>query len=150
MEEETFFDKVGAWKIELYHMPRREAYKVGVFWDDECTVDEAYETFTEMFGSVPPHAVVEHASALPEGEPMRYEVRLYGGVSPAALCIITWPHAAVETCVADYKARTVVKKVVILEVEVSEELGDDPNEWDWSEIVETGNFAVLDSSTEVC
>lgn len=146
--EETLFDTVSAWKIELYHMPRREAHKVGVFWDEECTPGEAYDIFTEMFGAVPPHAVVEHACSLEEGEPARYEVRLYGPSSPAAVAIISWPQQVVEVCVSDYKERSVVKKVVTIEVEVDEEDGDDPLGWDWTEIFETGSFKLLDNSEE--
>jgi len=150
METETFFDTLGQWKIELYHTPRRESYKVGMFWDDECSMDEAYGIFTEMFSAVPPHAAVEHACSLPEEEPMRYEVRLYGPHSPAAVAIISWPQQAVEFCVTDYKERKIIKKVITMEVEVGEEDGEDPSEWDWSDIIETGSFRLLDNTEETC
>lgn len=148
--EETLFDTVSQWKIELYHMPRREAHKIGLFWDDDCTPDEAYGIFTEMFSAVPPHAVVEHACELPDEEPAKYEVRLYGPSSPAAVAIISWPQQVVDFCVSDYKKRKVVKRVVAIEVEVDEEDGEDPSGWDWLEIVEEGNFRLLDNPEITC
>lgn len=139
------FDKEEDWRIELYEKVNRVWTLRETLLEFRVTMEEAYEVMKEFSTAYPPNIVIDLAQQSEQYN--SFELRLVAGSNYQAV-IVCWQKDAVQQCVEHYKSldRKLVKAVV--ELELLEEDGDDPEWWDWSMIAGTGRIELVNILSE--
>jgi hypothetical protein len=132
------------WSIVLYEKIGTTCTEIAVLWEETTTAEEAYETWLEPFGSLPPKIAVDHALSFDDDVKREYEARLYCGKKGVAM--MQWPKEAVQECIDDAKSRKVKKFIIAAEVTLDIEESDNFEEWDLEELIMLDSIKLLDST----
>jgi len=133
------------WKIEAYGKCNRVYTPVCIYWEEEVPFDEAYETFLDLVGPVPPRNLVVHASENPDYT--FYEIRLVEVRTGYQGAHIGWNNAVMKSLVKDMLENPIITMRIEMEIDIEPSLAATPDEWDLQELLEFGMLRLVDNSS---
>jgi hypothetical protein len=137
---DIWLDKDQVWVIGLYSKNGRSYSEIGVFYEGELPPVEAYEIFSQICSAEPTWQAVEHAlNSEITGE---YEVRLWSETQKRCLSTFIWDLQTMQEAINNIPDRK--SHILTIEVDLFEdEQEEDPEFWDWEELVATQRLRVL-------
>ena len=140
------FEKPQEWKIAFYAKQNRIYVEIETFLESAATQLEAFEIMEQFCSGFPPHSIVRYAAEDLFG-PTCYEVRLLNASNYyREVIVVHWDSDTIAECLEDYRNKNFTVYQVVANVTVETEEGDDPELWDWEEILATDSFDVVDST----
>jgi len=124
---DIWLDKDQVWVIGLYSKNGRSYSEIGVFYEGELPPVEAYEIFSQICSAEPTWQAVEHALS---------------ETQKRCLATFIWDLQTMQEAINNIPDRK--SHILTIEVDLFEdEQEEDPEFWDWEELVATQRLRVL-------
>jgi hypothetical protein len=143
------FSEENKWVIALYEKEGRAYSEIGIFFEGPANTMEAFDMFSDMCSPLPTWQAVERAIELRKAgveDTREYEIRLINNTTHRVMATLLWSKDVVEQFIDSVPPKKTY--IITAEVDLFEDEGIDPDDWDWEDMDITQRIRVLSVSPE--